>query len=64
MFWTGFFTGFAACVAVGLTAHIIHDRRQRAAFIAGLSDAERDRLKGFEKVSGDWHQYRDLWLHH
>jgi hypothetical protein len=37
MFWTGFFIGFAACLAIGLTAHFVHDRRQRAAFIASLS---------------------------
>jgi hypothetical protein len=50
MFWTGFFVGFAACLAIGLTAHFIHDRRQRAAFIASLSPAERERFRGFEKV--------------
>jgi hypothetical protein len=32
MFWTGFFIGFATCLAIGLTAHFVHDRRQRAAF--------------------------------
>jgi hypothetical protein len=63
MFWTGFFIGFAACLAIGLTAHFVHDRRQRAAFIASLSPAERERLKGFETVRGDWHEFRDL-LHH
>jgi hypothetical protein len=42
MFWTGFFIGFAACLAIGLTAHFVHDRRQRAAFIASLSPAERE----------------------
>jgi hypothetical protein len=50
MFWTGFFVGFAACLAIGLTAHFIHERRQRAAFIASLSPAERERLRGFETV--------------
>jgi hypothetical protein len=63
VFWTGFFIGFAACLAIGLTAHFIHDRRQRAAFIASLSPAERERFRGFEKVKGDWHEFRDL-LHH
>jgi hypothetical protein len=63
MFWTGFFIGFAACLAIGLTAHFVHDRRQRTAFIAGLSPAERERFRGFEKVRGDWHEFRDL-LHH
>jgi hypothetical protein len=63
MFWTGFFVGFAACLAIGLTAHFVHDRRQRAAFIASLSPAERERLKGFESVRGGWQDFRDL-LHH
>jgi hypothetical protein len=60
MFWTGFFIGFAACLAIGLTAHFIHERRQRAAFVASLSLAERERLRGFETVKGDWHEFRDL----
>ena len=60
MFWTGFFIGFAACLAVGLAAHFVHDRRQRAAFIAGLSLSERERLRGFESVKGDWHEFRNL----
>ena len=63
MFWTGFFIGFAVCLAIGLTAHFVHDRRQRAAFIASLSPAERERLRGFETVKGNWHEFRDL-LHH
>jgi hypothetical protein len=60
MFWTGFFIGFAACIATVLAGYVVHDRRQRAAFIAGLSPAERERLRGFEKVKGDWHEFRDL----
>ena len=63
MFWTGFFIGFAACLAIGLTAHFVHDRRRRSAFIASLSPAQRERLRGFERVKGDWHEFRDL-LHH
>jgi hypothetical protein len=63
MFWTGFLMGFAACLAIGLILLIVHDRRQRAAFMARLSPEERERLRGFEKVNGDWHRYRDL-LHH
>jgi hypothetical protein len=58
-----FFFGFATCLAIGLTAHFVHDRRQRAAFIASLSPAQREKLKGFETVKGDWHAFRDL-LHH
>jgi hypothetical protein len=60
MFWTGFFIGFAACLAIGLTAQFVHDRRQRAAFIASLSPAERETFRGFEKIRGDWHEFRDL----
>ena len=64
MFWTGFFIGFAACVAIGLTARFIHDRRQRSAFIASLSPVERERLRGFETVKGDWYEFRDKLHHH
>ena len=60
MFWAGFFIGFAACLAIGLTAHFLHDRRQRAAFIAGLSPEERERLGGYEAVKGNWHEFREL----
>jgi hypothetical protein len=63
MFWTYLLIGFAACLAIGLTAHFIHDRRKRATFIASLSPAERERLKGFETVKGNWHEFREL-LHH
>jgi hypothetical protein len=52
MFWTGFFIGFAACLAIGLTAHFVRDRRQRAAFIARLSPAQRERLRVFERGQG------------
>ena len=60
MFWTGFFIGFAACLAIGLTAHFIHNRRQRAAFIASLSPTECEKLVGFETLKGDWHEFREL----
>ena len=63
MFWTGFFIGFTACLGIGLAAHVVHNRRQRAAFIASRSPAEREKLTGFESVRGDWHDFRDL-LHH
>jgi len=58
-----YFIGFAACLAIGLTAHVVHYRRQRAAFIAGLSPAEREMLEGYETFKGDWHDFRDK-LHH
>jgi hypothetical protein len=62
MFWI--FVGFAACLVIGRTAHFVHVRASaRTAFIASLSPAERERLRGFETVKGDWHEFRDL-LHH
>ena len=44
MFWTGVFFGFAACLAIALTAHFVHERRQRSAFIASLTSPEREEL--------------------
>lgn len=63
MSWTSVFIGLAASLAIGLGAHLIHDRRQRAAFLASLSPVEREQLEGFETIKGDWHEFRDL-LHH
>jgi hypothetical protein len=60
MYWTVFFIGFAACLGIGFIVSFIHDRRQRAAFVASLSPAECERLGGFEAVKGDWHEFRDL----
>jgi hypothetical protein len=64
MFWAGFCIGVAACLAVVVTVHFVHNRRQRAAFVASLSFAERERLRGFEEIKGDWHDFRDLLSHH
>ena len=63
MYWTVFFIGFAACLTIGFTVSFVHNRRQRAEFVASLSPAERERLGGFEADKGDWHEFRDL-LHH
>jgi hypothetical protein len=60
MFWSGVFVGYAACLAMGLAMRFFYDRQQRAAFIAGLSPTERENFVGFEKVKGDWHEFRDL----
>ena len=60
---TGFFIGFAACLAIGVAAHVVHYRRERAAFIAGLSPAEREMLEGYETLKSDWHDFRDLLRH-
>jgi hypothetical protein len=60
MFWTGLLVGFAACLAIGLIVHFVYDRQQRSEFIASLSPAEREKLRGFERVKGDWHEFRDL----
>jgi hypothetical protein len=60
MFWTGFAYGFAACLAVGLTARFMNEWIQRSAFIARLSPAQREILWGFEAIKGDWRAFRDL----
>ena len=60
MYWTVFFMCFAACLGIGFIASLVHDRRQRAAFVASISPAERERLEGFEAVKGDWHEFREL----
>jgi hypothetical protein len=62
MFWTGFVIGTAACFATALTLYFVHDHRQRSAFIAGLSPSQRESLRGFEAVKGDWQQFRNLLL--
>ena len=60
MYWTVFFIGFAACLAVGFTVSFVHERRKRAEFVASLSPAERERLGGFETIEGDRRAFRDL----
>lgn len=60
MFWTGVFTGFAACLAIMMTAHVLSDRRERRTFVAGLSRSEREKLQGYEAVRGDWQGFREL----
>jgi hypothetical protein len=56
MFWTG----FAVCLVVGLTARFMHEWIQRSAFIESLSPAQREKLGGFEAIKGDWRAFRDL----
>jgi hypothetical protein len=60
MFWTGFASGFVVCLAVGLTVRIIDEWIQRSAFIASLSPARREILRGYEAIKGDWRAFRDL----
>jgi len=63
VFWKALFVGFVLCLAFWFAAQFArerHDRKQRTAFIASLSPAERERLKGFETVKGDWREFRDL----
>ena len=45
MFWTVIFVGFAAYLAIALTWHFIHERHQRAAFVANLTPAEHERSR-------------------
>jgi hypothetical protein len=58
MLWIGFIAGIV-CFTTGLIT-FVHDRRQRSAFIAGLSPSQRENLRGFESVKGTWYEYRDL----
>jgi hypothetical protein len=60
VFWTALFFGLVVCFAILLTAKFARERRERAAFVANLSSAERERLKGFERVEGDWREFRVL----
>jgi hypothetical protein len=63
VFWTALFVGFVVCLAIWFMAQFARerrDRKERAAFIASLSPAERERLKGFETVKGDWREFRDV----
>jgi hypothetical protein len=63
VFWKALFVGFVLCLAFWFTAQFArerHDRKERTAFIASLSPAEREKLKGFETVKGDWREFRDL----
>jgi hypothetical protein len=63
VFWTALFVGFVVCLAIWFMAQFARerrDRKERAAFFASLSPAERERLKGFETVMGDWREFRDL----
>ena len=56
----GFLAGFAACLAIGLTAYVINDRRQRLAFMASLTPQMRERLSEFETSAGDWKAFRGV----
>jgi hypothetical protein len=60
MFWTEFAIVFVGGIAITLTAYVVRERRQRSAFIGSLSPAQREGLRGFETVKGDWRAFRDL----
>jgi hypothetical protein len=60
VFWTALCFGFVVSLAIWFTAESARERRERAAFIASLSPVQRERLKGFEAVRGDWREFRDL----
>jgi hypothetical protein len=63
MFWTGFFAGFASCVALVICDHLYADfraeRRARASFLVTLTPEQKQRFFGFEGM-GNWRQFRDL----
>jgi hypothetical protein len=59
MFWAGFAISIAVCLAIGLTARFVRERRQRSAFIASLRP-RREGLDAFEMVNRNWRTFRDL----
>jgi hypothetical protein len=59
MFWTGFATGFAVCLAIGLAWHFVRERRQRSSFMASLSPAQREAFRRFEAANRSWRTFRD-----
>ena len=54
--------GFAACLAISLTMYLVRERRERSAFICRLLPAQREGLRGFKSIKGDWREFRDLCL--
>jgi hypothetical protein len=66
MLWTGFFAGFACCLALIICDHLYADfrreRRERAKFIASLPPDDQKRFLGFESMGSKctWRQFREL----
>jgi hypothetical protein len=60
MFWTGFATGVAVSLAIGLAWYYVRERRQRLAFVASLSPAQREAFRDFEATNRGWRTFRDL----
>jgi hypothetical protein len=60
MFWTGFATGVAVSLAIGLAWYYVRERRQRLAFVASLSPAQREAFRDFEATNRGWRTLRDL----
>lgn len=60
MFWAGFAIGVAVSLAIGLAWHFVRERRQRLAFIASLSPAQREAFRAFEATNRGWRTFRDL----
>ena len=49
-----------ACLVALLLVRLIWERRQRSLFVDRLSRQRRLLLRAFERVKGDWHEYREL----
>ena len=56
----GFLIGIGSCLAIGVTAYVRNDRRQRLAFMASLPPQMRKHLSDFEAARGDWKEFRNL----
>jgi hypothetical protein len=63
MFWTGFFSGFASCLVLGIIDHLYAsyriERRARAEFLNSLSEDEQKQFLSIESM-GNWQQARSM----
>ncbi len=59
MFWIGFLAaiGVAAIAALFMIGWLLN-RRARAAYVATLSESDKERLRGFEIGRGSWRLFR------
>lgn len=59
MGWLFFALAGAVVLAVLVMAHRYVERHQRLMFVKDLSPDELERLREFERVQGDWREFRD-----
>jgi hypothetical protein len=59
MRWVFFAFAAAGILAILVMAHLYVERRQRLMFVKDLSPDELERLRDFERVQGNWREFRD-----